>query len=83
MSKDANDERHDERVMQNRLRDLLEAVAVMDAEDRDDAGLLDFEDLEGAITRTFEQAGVLTLNAGLLLGLADGSEYQLTVVRSR
>lgn len=83
MSEDLSDERDDERVMQNRLRELLEAVAVMDAEDRDDAGLLDFEDLEGASTRTFEEAGVLTLDAGLLLRLADGSEYQLTVVRSR
>lgn len=32
---------------------------------------------------TFADAGVLTMNAGLVLRLADGSEFQLTVVRSR
>jgi hypothetical protein len=32
---------------------------------------------------TFEEAGVLTMNAGLVVTLDDGSEYQITVVRSR
>lgn len=73
----------DERVVRERLWDLLEVEAFMDADDRDDAAMLYFEDLEGAVTRTFEAGGVLTLDAGLLLRLADGAEYQLTVVRSR
>lgn len=33
--------------------------------------------------RSFADAEVLTLNAGLVLELADGSEFQITVVRSR
>lgn len=32
---------------------------------------------------TFADQGVMTLNAGLVVRLADGSEFQLTVVRSR
>lgn len=32
---------------------------------------------------TFESAGVLSSNQGLVVRFADGSEYQLTVVRSR
>ena len=32
---------------------------------------------------TFEEAGVLTTNKGLVLRMEDGSEYQLTIVRSR
>jgi hypothetical protein len=32
---------------------------------------------------TYEQQGVLTRNAGLVLRLRDGSEFQLTVVQSR
>ena len=32
---------------------------------------------------TFEDAGVLTSNAGLVVRMDDGSEYQITVVRSR
>jgi hypothetical protein len=32
---------------------------------------------------SFGEAGVLTLNAGLVLRTADGQEYQISVVRSR
>ena len=32
---------------------------------------------------TFEDAGVLTRNHGLVVRMADGSEFQLTVVRSK
>ena len=31
----------------------------------------------------FDEAGVLTNNAGLVVRMDDGSEYQITVVRSR
>jgi hypothetical protein len=34
-------------------------------------------------TLTFEEAGVLTRNAGLVIVMRDGSEFQVTVVRSR
>jgi hypothetical protein len=33
--------------------------------------------------RTFADAGLFTNDAGLVVRLADGTEYQLTVVRSR
>ena len=33
--------------------------------------------------RFFSDAGVMTSNEGLILKLADGSEYQVTVVRSK
>ena len=38
-----------------------------------------------AVTRAenFGERGMLTRNAGLVITLADGSEYQVTVVRSR
>ncbi|MGH9867482.1 MAG: hypothetical protein ACREAA_04865 [Candidatus Polarisedimenticolia bacterium] len=32
---------------------------------------------------TFEEVGVLSRDAGLVVTLTDGSEFQLTVVRSR
>ena len=31
----------------------------------------------------YDEAGVLTSNAGLIVRMDDGSEYQVTVVRSR
>lgn len=34
-------------------------------------------------TSTFEKAGVLTMNNGLIVRLSDGSEFQVTIVQSR
>lgn len=34
-------------------------------------------------TDTFEERGILTSNDGIVLSLADGSEFQITIVRSR
>lgn len=31
---------------------------------------------------TFEEAGVMTMNRGLVVRLKDGTEYQLTIIRS-
>ena len=33
--------------------------------------------------RSFEEAGVMTRNAGLVLRTPDGQEYQVSVVKSR
>jgi len=38
---------------------------------------------ENLSVETFEEAGVLTYNSGLVIRLPDGSEYQLTIVRSK
>ena len=32
---------------------------------------------------TFADAGVLTMNAGLVITMDDGAEFQITIVRSR
>lgn len=34
-------------------------------------------------TRTFEDAGVLTDDQGLVLRMEDGSEFQITIVQSK
>jgi len=39
--------------------------------------------LDGLHTESFPRAGVLTADAGFVLRLQDGSEYQITVVLSR
>ncbi len=33
--------------------------------------------------RTFEEAGVSTEDRGLVVTMSDGSEYQLTIIKSR
>jgi hypothetical protein len=41
------------------------------------------EEMLNNVTVPFHEAGVMTDNAGLVLRLEDGSEFQVTVVRSR
>ena len=71
-----------ENELQDALKTLLEEIACMDQEDREDAGLGDdLADVKRV--RTFDEEGVLTNNAGLVITTADGEEFQLTIVRSR
>jgi hypothetical protein len=72
----------DERELQDALKALLEEVAFMDDEERTDAGLPD--ELAGVKrVSTYEEEGVLTRDAGLVVTMAEGAEFQLTIVRSR
>ncbi len=67
---------------QDALKALLDEVACMDSDDLEQFDLP--HDLGGVENvRTFEEAGVLTQNAGLVIETADGSEWQVTIVRSR
>lgn len=43
--------------------------------------LSDQDDARGITT--FEDAGVMTRNKGVVLRMEDGSEFQITIVRSR
>ena len=71
-----------ENEFQNALKTLLEELSFMDDEDRSDAGLPDELATCGQVA-TFEEQGVLTRNAGLVVHLKDGSEFQLTIVQSK
>jgi hypothetical protein len=72
----------DERELQDALKALLEKVAFMDDEERTDAELPD--ELAGVKrVSTYEEEGVLTRDAGLVVTMAEGAEFQLTIVRSR
>ena len=57
------------------FRDVLHEALIMYM---DDEG-------ENTISRvqTFEEAGVLTANTGLVIKTEDGSEFQLTIVQSK
>lgn len=59
------------------IQDALEMILTGDYDLSDTA----FEELVGV--STFEDAGVMTQNSGLVLRMADGSEFQLTIVKSR
>ena len=39
--------------------------------------------LDGTAAESFEEAGVLTSNAGILIRTGDGHEFQITIVQSR
>jgi len=71
-----------ETEMQDALKTLLEEIAYMDADDRGRFGVPDeLADIENV--NTFADAGLMTNNAGVVLKLADGSEFQVAVVQSR
>lgn len=57
------------------IEDLLRAVA------EDEEG--DAEELHGGRLASFRRAGLLTRNEGVVVTLADGSEFQVTVIQSR
>ena len=43
----------------------------------------DGEQIEIKVVRTFENAGLLTRDKGVVVSLKDGSEFQITIVKSR
>jgi hypothetical protein len=61
----------DEAQVQELLQDVLDEVT------------MDGELPELARAQSFEECGVLTMNKGLVLRMADGSEFQVEIVRSR
>lgn len=72
------------------IESLLKALLAEAGEDAwadaaHEAGIPPFDDEGDPVVRvsTFEQDMVLTTNRGVVLALADGSEYQITIVASR
>jgi hypothetical protein len=59
-----------EQQIQDELRLMIEAVAIVE----------DSEWIDGV--ETFEEAGVMTNNKGLVIHTADGSTFQVTIVKS-
>ena len=67
-----NEEQFTEETLQNALMELITEGY--------DSYEMCWENLR---VQTYEQAGVMTYNKGLVIPLPDGSEYQLTIVQSR
>ena len=71
-----------ETELQDTLRTLLQELSYMDSEDLDQFDIpCELSEIERI--STFDEAGVLTQDAGLVITTADGSEFQLTIVQSR
>ena len=62
-----------EETLQNGLRNLIEGTG------SDDDDIL----WENFRVQTFDEAGVMTRDAGLVITLPDGTEFQLTIVQIR
>ena len=72
-----NDYENEEQVTEDTMQDgLMELIA----EATEDSFGIGWEE---AWVRTFEQAGIMTYNKGLVISLPDGTEFQLTIVQSR
>ncbi len=65
------------------LVELLGSIAYMDTEDRAQASLESMDIFEDARVSTYADRMLLTRDDGLVVRLADGSEYQITIQRSR
>ena len=72
-----NDYKNEAQVTEDTLQDGLMELISEAADDSFGIGW------ENAGVRTFEQAGVMTYNKGLVSSLPDGTEFQLTIVQSR
>jgi len=61
------------------LKDMLDLVTDSDLMDEIDVDVpVDIRNI-----RTFEDSGLFTNNSGLVINMRDGSQYQLTIVKSR
>ncbi len=65
-----------------RLTEILVDLLDEHVADLDDAGL-PADELTGAEVEAFGDAGVLTEDAGFVVTLADGSEFQIVLVQSK
>lgn len=64
------------------LETLLGSISFMDADERAQAGI-ETDLFTDARVETFEAAMLLTRDSGLVVRLVDGTEYQITVQRSK
>lgn len=70
-------------MTENELQDMLvgfiDMVAYMDQEELDEAELYEWGAFEDASVRSYSEGGYLTNDTGLVITLADGSEFQITI----
>ena len=71
-----------EKDFQDALKALLREVALMDEAAASAAGVPDAL-INLRRVRTYEEEGILTQNAGMVITTASGETFQLTLVRSR
>ena len=76
----------DEQDMQGHLYDLFAAMTMADFTDAQEIAvpceLLDNREGIDWVS-TFSESGVLTNNAGIVVRMKDGREFQISIVRSR
>lgn len=72
------------RELQDTLRDILEEL-MFARDDGDDDPLAELAERTAPIKalHTYDDVQMLTHDKGLVLEMADGSEFQLTIVRSK
>ena len=67
---------------QNTLKELLEQMMWMGTDELNTFGLPDQIDNISNVS-TFEEAGILTTDAGIVIDLVNGQQLQVTIIRSR
>jgi hypothetical protein len=74
----------DSEEIQDALIDLLNTLSGFDDEDREQAGLEQESGwLADSRVTTYAEEMMLTRDKGLVLRVADGREFQITIIRSK
>ena len=71
-----------EQTMQTVLNAMI-SDAILAADEGDEEIMVPEEAAEIELVSTFEEAGVLTTNKGLVVRMKDRREFQITIVQSR
>jgi hypothetical protein len=72
-----------EQELQDWLQELLSEFTYLADDDRSEIGFESADWLEDARISSFNEAGLLTNDKGIVLRTAEGDEFQITIIRSR
>ena len=67
----------------DKLQQVLSELSYMDRDDMERMAAEAVEEFADADVRSYEDAGVLTRDQGMVVRLASGAEFQITIVRSK
>jgi hypothetical protein len=74
-----NQKMHSENLYDEGMETLLQEVI----SNGSDIETIDTEPLDNCRVRTFDDAGIMTRNRGLVVRLQSGEEFQITIVQTR
>jgi hypothetical protein len=72
-----------EKDVEQAFEHLLEEIIWLKHVDIEESGILSALNFSDCTVTTFEHAGVLTANRGLVLTTAEGAEFQISILQTK